>query len=574
MMGVTAAVVFCCCIIASVTSNGDDFNVVVSSYSPGVVQDIRHVPDFPVITEDRYFLNEILQPPTSDQLKSVFPMPNEVQALLERSSFSIRTLNPSWNNLVNTNVFHKGEQLYVQVSASPGPGQQLYVKSCHASASPNPSDKPKVAFIFNKGCVASKKSFVKFVHRQSDRVILVLGTSSLKSSEVYLHCRVSLSYLGLTPNTKFCNYNRLESRWVDLSGQTALCQCCGRSCRSLGEREDLLGLSAVVSTGLLFIKEQQSEPWATPLAVSNQYSTTKPSPAVKTLSDNRWIVAGASFSGNPIQNMANISPWPAPPGFGSGVMVISQGLGGALSMWLPDLAELQFNPMVEVGVGYPEHPPVVDITLQSDDPHRGPKLEEEFEKWQMEQDQVKKPQQKMPEVGEGKAYFEAVGPYDVAEDLAMWKLKDGAQLYKVQGEPFVGTNVQLEQPKLNEPSPISDLQTRDLSFLGTSPSPDKATNGTEDEGEVFVRQAELVFKKGEDETLSEPLHYSKLSLNRAPDGSSSLFYEEQKRSSTRKQGTKKPLQELDALKLQKDEEVFGVKDLISILLDRLSELWH
>lgn len=93
MMGVTAFVVFCCCSIASVTSNGGDFNVVVSSYSPGVIQDVWHASDFPIITEDGYFLNEILQPPTSDQFKSVFPMPNEAQALLERSRFSIRILN-------------------------------------------------------------------------------------------------------------------------------------------------------------------------------------------------------------------------------------------------------------------------------------------------------------------------------------------------------------------------------------------------------------------------------------------------------------------------------------------------
>lgn len=310
------------------------------------------------------------------------------------------------------------------------------------------------------------------------------------------------------------------------------------------------------------MKEQPSEPRATPQAPSHHHSTTEPSPAVKTLSDKPWIVAGASFSGNPIQDMANISPWPAPPAFGGGVMVISQELGGAISMWLPDI---QFNPM-----DYPEHAPVVDITLQSDDPNRRLKLEEEFEKLQMEQDQVK--HQQMPEVDEGKAYYKAVGPYDGAVDLAMWKLKDGAQLNNVQGEPFVGTNVQLEQPNLNEPSPISDLQTRDLSFLGTSPSPDKVANGTEDEGEDFVRQAELVFKKGED-ALSEPLHYSKLSLNRAPDGSSSLVYEEQKRSITMKQGTKKPQQNLDALKRQKDEEVYGVKDLISILLDRLRSVF-
>lgn len=57
----------------------------------------------------------------------------------------------SWSGPAETNVFHRGDQLYLQVSASPGPGQQLYVQSCHASSSPNHADKPEVALIINKG---------------------------------------------------------------------------------------------------------------------------------------------------------------------------------------------------------------------------------------------------------------------------------------------------------------------------------------------------------------------------------------------------------------------------------------
>lgn len=301
-----------------------------------------------------------------------------------------------------------------------------------------------------------------------------------------------------------------------------------------------------MSTGLLFIKEQRSELPAVPLAPSGQYSKLMPSPSVKTLSDNRWIEAGASFSSNP---MANTSPWPAPPGFGPGVMVISQGLGGAMSMWLPDLMEYQFSPMVDVGIGYPEHPAVVDLTLQSDDPYIGRKPEDKLKNWQIEQDQVEKDQEKTAKMGEGKAYFDAVH----AEDLAMLNFKDVAQLYEVQREPFVPENVQPKPSQMvSDVSPSSDLS----SFPGTSSSLDKVTNGTDDEGEVFKR-AEIVFKNGKDDTF-EPVHYSKLSLNQAPDGSSSLLYEEQKRSSLK-----------DVMKSQKDDKVFGIKDLVSSLLDLL-----
>ncbi|XP_065144844.2 zona pellucida protein C [Paramisgurnus dabryanus] len=565
-MGVTAVFVVFCCIIASVTSNKNDFNELVSSYSP--FQDVRHVSDIPVITEDGYFLNEFLQPPTSDLFTSIFPMPFEVRSLLERStSFSIRIMRSSWNDLESTNVFFKGDQLYVQVSASPGLGQQLYVQSCYASSSPNPSEKPEVAFIINRGCVASKKSSVKFVYRQSDSVNMVLGTSSLKSSQVYLHCKVSLSNMGLSSNTKFCNYNKFKSRWVDLSGQIAVCQCCERSCRSQSGREDLFELTAIVSTGPLTIKEKVSDFEATPKTWAD-YSTFKSSPAARTLSDKRWIMAGASFSGNSKQNMADTPYWPVSPGFGGGVMLISQGLGGALSMWLPDLMALQLNPMLEVGNGYPENPAVVGVNLQGDDPFEVQKPES-FEDRQMKLDPSEKTLQEMVDVGEGKANFEAVDPYDDGEDLSMWNLEDDAVLYK---EPFV--TVKDEHPKLDKPSQVSDLPTNDL-FLGTTPSPDKVPNGVQDEDEVFVRQAEMVFKKDED----EPVHYSQLSLKQAPDGSSSLHYEEQKRSSMKKQDIKSPQQELEKDvekrgKNQKAEKLYTIKDLVSSLLDVLSGLWH
>ncbi|XP_051578455.1 zona pellucida protein C [Myxocyprinus asiaticus] len=548
-MGMAGFFVLCCTIVAlaePVTSNENDLNGIFTSYSPGVI----HVSDFPVM-EDGYFINEILQPPTLDELESmfgsVFPMPYEVHGQLERSGdFSIRIMTSSWRDLANTNVFHKGEQLYLQVSASPGPGQQLYVLSCHASSSPDPADKPEVALIINKGCVASKESLVKFVYRRSDVVNLVLRTSSLKSSKVYLHCTVSLSDLGLTSNTKFCNYNKLKSRWVDLGGKTSVCECCERSCRSLSERGDLLELTAVVSTGLLIIKDQQSEPQATPLVLS-EYSTSKSSPTSKDLSD-RWIMAGTSFSKSSVENVGSGSPLPVQPGFGGGVMVISQGLGGALSMWLPELMELQLNPVMDVGFSHAENPAVVAITLQSDDPFRRQKPE-----WQNARDKpVDGPHQEfaVDEVNDGAKYW-----------LSRHGHADVAHLGKVERQLMNKEQVHLEQPRLNfsQSSDLSDEQT----------PTEKVIEGTKDEGEVIFRQAEMVFKGAKS---SVPFLSSKLSLKAAADGSSSLSYEEQKMPSISDRHIRTPELERDGEKRQKDEKMENaskIKDLVSSLLDGL-----
>ncbi|XP_077095681.1 zona pellucida protein C [Siphateles boraxobius] len=554
-------VVFCCaiaCLALPVTSNGNDFNGRISAYSPGMVNDVWHVSDFPGISEDGLFLNGIPQPHNFDGFASGFPMPYDILGLLERrNGFSLRIMNSSWSDPADTNVFHKGEQLYLQVSASPAPGQQLYVQSCHTSSSPNPAEKPEVALIINKGCVASKESLVKFVLRRSDVVNLVVRTSSLKSSEIYLHCRVYLSDMGLTSVTKFCNYNKLKSRWVDLGGQTSICDCCGKRCRGLEHAElpDSLDLSAVVSTGPLIIKDQPSAPQASSLS---EYSATKSSPKARNLSDKSLIMAGASFSGSSMQNIGNVSPWPVQPRFEGGLVIISQGQGGDLSMWLPDIMEIEFPPVVQVGNGYPENH-AVDVTLQSDEPFR-----------RLKPDESTVEMSRTVAVDEGKAEVEAVDLHDVAEDRSgMWHLKDVAHLHKFRGKPVVTEVRHLVQPELNLESEF-DFPSNDKSLV--NPTPDKLSESSADKGEVVFRQAEMVFKSSKGAKLLEPVLYSKLSLKQAADGSSSLNYEEQKRPSMRK-WDKTPQLERDGEKRQ-DEQVENseIKGLVSALLDRLRSM--
>lgn len=78
-------VVFCWTIVSlalPVTSNGDDFNGRFIAYSPGIIQDVWHIP-----AAAAHFLNEV------PQLHNL-PMPYDMQALLDRrNSFSLRIMN-------------------------------------------------------------------------------------------------------------------------------------------------------------------------------------------------------------------------------------------------------------------------------------------------------------------------------------------------------------------------------------------------------------------------------------------------------------------------------------------------
>lgn len=256
-----------------------------------------------------------------------------------------------------------------------------------------------------------------------------------------------------------------------------------------------------------------------------------------------------------MQNVGKVSPWPVQRGFG-GVMVISQGLGGDLSMWLPDIMELEFNPVVQMGTGYPENP--VDVTFQNAEPFR-----------KLKPDESTVERSRAVAVDEGRVYVGAVDSHDIVKDgLHMWRLNDVDHLHKIQEKPVMTEADSLEQPQLHFESEF-DFPPNDQPLI--SPTPDKLSESAEDEGEVVFRRAEMVFNSAKGAKLSEPVLYSKLSLNQARDGSSVLSYEEQKTPSMTKHD-KRPQLEKNGEKSLTDmrmEDTSKIKGLVSSLLDQL-----
>ncbi|KAM9466840.1 zona pellucida protein C [Clarias gariepinus] len=257
-----------------------------------------------------------------------------------RRSFNLRLMNSSWSGPADTNVIQKGESVYLQVSASTGPDQELYIQSCYATSSSDPNDKSKFALILNKGCVSSKQSPIEFISRQLDSINLLLDSSGLKFSQMYVHCSMVFSS-AVTPHAKSCNYKNSKSNWVELGGQTRICKCCESKCKGPPSYGGLSNdLKALVSTGPVTIKDVEHEgehlrsnslnatsqvrETGTNLIVSGTFLTLlKKSPTTISKDSNKKPPYSPSLLAQPVMSYS--------------IMVISQDSESALSLWLQGL---------------------------------------------------------------------------------------------------------------------------------------------------------------------------------------------------------------------------------------------
>ncbi|XP_023255671.1 zona pellucida sperm-binding protein 3-like [Seriola lalandi dorsalis] len=241
------------------------------------------------------------------------------------TSFDIKAMNPSWTSATESNVYERGQVVNLKVSAKTRPDQQLFIQSCFVSASPEPQTKSRHALIMNKGCTTPLGSPHPVVHfvasSRGDVVNLALNTSYL-ISELYIHCTVLISDQGVTIGSKSCNYNVIQSRWEELSGDFEVCECCSSRCKGPSVKH-FPEAKATVSTGPLVILDKMiSEP-----AVSGPQETTPVPLTDSMLSDaavsDETIVSGTSVSR---------SKFSSPP---QGVVVVSQDPVARLTLWLP-----------------------------------------------------------------------------------------------------------------------------------------------------------------------------------------------------------------------------------------------
>ncbi|XP_029900376.1 zona pellucida protein C isoform X3 [Myripristis murdjan] len=220
--------------------------------------------------------------------------------LPENDGFEIKTMNPTWTHTADSNIYQRGQIVYLQVTAKPAPDQQLFIQSCFVSASPDPQTRSRHAVILNKGCTATvgSQTFTQFVASEREGAINFLLDTSHLISEVYIHCSVLISDQGITSGSKSCNYNKIQSRWEELSGNVEVCRCCSSRCQGPSRKHNRIDTRAIVGTGPLVIVD----PSSTPVANSMQSDTPDPTETENqsiSQSDSAapkdWIVSGSSF---------------------------------------------------------------------------------------------------------------------------------------------------------------------------------------------------------------------------------------------------------------------------------------
>ncbi|XP_065822605.1 zona pellucida protein C [Labrus bergylta] len=218
-------------------------------------------------------------------------------------TFNIKAMNPSWYGTADSNVYKRGQVINFQVSARTRYDQeQLFIQSCHVSASPEPWIKPRHAVIMNKGCTAllgSPHAAVQFVTSNRADVVNFILNATYNISELHIHCRVLISDKGVTVGSKSCNYNVLKSRWDDLSGTADVCDCCSSKCKGLPIRHLAEDAMAVVTTGPFVIVDKEkvtspepsvSDPQETPSLTDSMQSDSSDAAATD------WVVAGTTLS--------------------------------------------------------------------------------------------------------------------------------------------------------------------------------------------------------------------------------------------------------------------------------------
>ncbi|KAF4084468.1 hypothetical protein AMELA_G00128920 [Ameiurus melas] len=513
------------------------------------------------------FLAESLLPHLSE-IGPILPVPFPIWNLMDlRSSFDIRLVNSSWSGPAESNIYQKGDFVYLQVFASTGPDKELYIQSCYATSSSNPMDESRSVLILNKGCVSSKQSVIEFISRQRDSINLILDTSRLKFSQIYVHCSVVFSS-AVTPDTKSCNYNKSKSSWVELGGQTSVCKCCASKCKgppSYGGPSN--ELKALVSAGPLTIKEERhdGEP-----SLSNSFNATAhvgsstganqiisgmfPSPVEK-----GWIVDSATALGNSKKEAPCSSPLISEPVVSDSMVVISQDPGSALSLWLPGLLlDAVPDPDLEMVIDIPQEK--LDVSSQDGFPTEKAHTETTSEEMHQEAQDLKS---LIPE------RLSEVYMADSPDFMNGWDLGDVGTLEgfhsleekeELRGDVFMN----YKWPQHYDPFDDVDVLTSPL----LEKLPEKPQE--KDAETVALEQAEKVVKKVQGDEFGKPeyIKKTKLTFRQRSDGSSSLSYVEEERSlSMGEREVKQSKLNMEQRKVEEGSSEKLENDLMQSLLD-------
>ncbi|XP_066573428.1 zona pellucida sperm-binding protein 3 [Amia ocellicauda] len=190
------------------------------------------------------------------------------KVLTSRAGFEIKTMNAAWTAVSASDVYNLGQAVNFQLVATRlGPLEKVYVESCVATLTEDPTSKPSYTIIENFGCMVDTKtegSNSQYVSPRTDDTINfsvdAFQFTENPSSKIIIHCKLFVTKGGPSSVAKACTYNRNTEIWKNLApDDDALCTCCETTCagpRSRSISEGFQSSAPLVVTG----QKSQSEP--------------------------------------------------------------------------------------------------------------------------------------------------------------------------------------------------------------------------------------------------------------------------------------------------------------------------
>ncbi|XP_068129452.1 zona pellucida sperm-binding protein 3-like [Hyperolius riggenbachi] len=175
---------------------------------------------------------------SSDAIKPTWSPFSTTVSSEERMSFSLNLMSDDWNSPRNSITFHLGDVINIEASVETQNHIDLilYVDSCVATLSQDPTSSPNYNIIAANGCLMDgmqddASSAFRYPRITPDKLQFSVDAFrflNVDQSMIFITCYLRVVPADKVPDSmnKACSYSKSTSSWTPLEGSNAICQCC------------------------------------------------------------------------------------------------------------------------------------------------------------------------------------------------------------------------------------------------------------------------------------------------------------------------------------------------------------